>query len=182
MISESEGNPACSPQEAIGLLCGACGLCCNGALFASVQLQEQDNAARLEALGLGLRREKGASWVRLPCAAHDGCSCRIYAERPARCRTFECKLLQEVILGRRSVAAALRIIERTKKHANEVRALLRQRGQTDESISLSRRYQQFTEHGSEGAGVRPEHDGELAFAVFQLTQLLQLSFYTHREG
>ena len=171
-------DPACAPEQAIGRLCGACGLCCNGALFGTVRLENRDDAAHLKSLGLNLDQENGAACLRLPCPAHDGCSCRVYANRPARCRAFECKLLQEVIVGTRQTDEALRIIERTKKEADTVRRMLRDRGQSDESLSLSRRYQRHLENAADSEGSR--QDAELTFAVFQLTQLLQLSFYTER--
>jgi len=96
-------------------LCNACGLCCNGVLFKDVQLQPGDDAAHLRSLGLPIReprrvpprtgRSPHSHEVRKtrfpqPCAALcDGNRCRIYAERPARCREFECALFKSVAAG-----------------------------------------------------------------------------------
>src|ERR1041384_8180337 len=39
-------------------LCLECGLCCNGVIFADVQLEPADDAARLQSLGLSLSRPR----------------------------------------------------------------------------------------------------------------------------
>src|SRR5437868_1476023 len=89
-------------------LCLECGLCCNGVIFADVRLQRGDDPGRLRALGLPiatphapssaspLRKTGGVPAPRFaqPCAALDGCRCRIYADRPAYCRQFDCLLLK----------------------------------------------------------------------------------------
>jgi len=169
----SEPKPSGTVEAAIGELCHTCGMCCDGTLFVTVPLRPTDSPEHLETLGPKLGRARDTSWLNLPCAAHRNLSCATYAERPAQCRAFECKLLQEVILGRRSLEAAHRIVERTRQQADTVRALLRQRGHDDESVPLSRRYQQScAENGAESVP-----DGELLLAVLQLTQLLELSFY-----
>ena len=44
-------------MNAINQLCPACGLCCNGVLFADVELQPGDNAGRLIDLGMALKKK-----------------------------------------------------------------------------------------------------------------------------
>jgi hypothetical protein len=161
-------------EAAIGELCHVCGMCCDGTLFVTVPLRPTDRPEHLETLGPTLGHARDASWLNLPCAAHRDLSCAIYAERPAQCRVFECQLLQEVILGRRSLEAAHRIIQHTRQQADTVRALLRQCGHDDEIVPLSRRYQQACEKN----GAKSVPDGELRLAMLKLTQLLELSFYT----
>ena len=95
-------------------LCTRCGLCCDGALFADVELAGGDEAAGLEAMGLEIEDGDGdaRSLLIQPCAALKGTRCRIYEHRPGCCRTFECRLLQEVKRGVVGLEAALEKIER----------------------------------------------------------------------
>src|SRR4051812_30010660 len=88
-------------------LCGACGLCCNGVMFHSVRLQPNDSARELAALGLKLKRRKQQDWLLQPCPAYQDGQCSIYAQRPQRCRLFECKQLQRVKTGEITEAMAL---------------------------------------------------------------------------
>ena len=81
-------------------LCTSCGLCCDGTLFADVELVGQAEAARLEIMGLELDDgETNAGLLSQPCAALQGGRCGIYAYRPKCCRVFECHLLQNAQRG-----------------------------------------------------------------------------------
>lgn len=81
-------------------LCLSCGLCCDGSLFWAVPVKQGENVpAPLDADGR----------LRQPCACFNG-ACTIYAERPAACRTFDCRVLQTVQAGRRDDAWALKQI------------------------------------------------------------------------
>ena len=169
--SDSPAND--SVQTTIAELCHLCGLCCDGTLFVKVPLRAPDSPEHLGALGPRIGHDNGDAWLNLPCAAHRDLSCAIHAQRPAQCRAFECKLLQELILDQRSLDSAHRIIERTRQQADSVRILLRQRVHDDETLPLSRRYLRYL--AQKGTDSNP--DGELMLAVLKLTQLLQLSFY-----
>ena len=71
-------------------LCLSCGLCCDGSLFWAVPVERDEEVpAPLDADGR----------LRQPCACFDG-ACTIYADRPAACRTFDCRVLQTVRAGR----------------------------------------------------------------------------------
>ena len=86
-------------------------------IFADLLLHRSDDVPRLTSLGLQIAsktQNRGRpTKVKLlqPCAAFDGCRCRIYEERPAYCRKFECALLTQVKSGRLRAAAALKTIE-----------------------------------------------------------------------
>jgi Fe-S-cluster containining protein len=90
------------------ILCTKCGLCCDGTLFADVELAGAAEAAALEAMGLDVEDADGGEGALLiqPCAALNGTRCSIYMHRPGCCRTFECRLLQEVKRGNVSVESA----------------------------------------------------------------------------
>ena len=81
-----------SPPEATSAaarLCAQCGLCCNGVMFHTVQLQPGDSAKELAALGLKLKRKQGRHFILQPCPAFQNSQCSIYAARPERCGRFE---------------------------------------------------------------------------------------------
>lgn len=128
-------------------LCLACGLCCDGTLFADVKLQPGDAGARLQELGLPLRQGAdagGRSTVkfRQPCPALGvDCRCGIYPERPAGCRQFECGVLRSVKSGETSFPAALGQIHDAHRLRDAVRAGLRQLGDDAEGLALSLRFQ-----------------------------------------
>jgi Fe-S-cluster containining protein len=176
-----------NPAEAATRLCLECGLCCNGVLFSDVELQSGDDARRLRALGLALAAKRGARGPQRfpqPCAALCADNrCRIYEERPARCRDFECGVLKEVIADRLDTGAALRLIRQARQRAGRVRALLRRLGDTEEHLPLSTRFRRTRRRFENGAvdAQAAELFGELTLAVHQLNVLTHGRFYT-REG
>lgn len=172
-------------QSANSKLCLACGLCCNGVIFADVKLAAGDNAERLKALGLPLEEVKGRKTAggqhRLlqPCAAFDGSRCRVYAERPGCCRKFECVLLKSVNAGRTSAAEGLRVIYTARERAENVQELLQELGDTDEQINLAARFRRTTSR-LEKIGLDERLAsiyGELTLAVHDLNLLLSEAFY-----
>src|SRR5882724_5232384 len=105
-------------------LCTRCGLCCDGSLFADVELASDDEASALEVMGLEIEDadEDHGGLLLQPCGALKGKRCSMYPYRPDCCRTFECRLLQRVKRGavgvewaNQRIAEALKRIERVKK-------------------------------------------------------------------
>ena len=127
----------------VSRLCPNCALCCNGVLFADVRLQPSDNAARLAAVGVALKKRGAVLKFQQPCSCLEGNRCRIYADRPQMCRTFECRLLQRAQAGEINVEASLKVIRMAKRRAEVVREILRGLGDEDESTPLSRRYERM---------------------------------------
>ena len=77
------------PVNGIEQLCVNCGLCCDSTLFADVELRAGDDPKQLKKLGLSLQKKgRGKLAFAQPCACFDGQLCRIYGERPRRCRMF----------------------------------------------------------------------------------------------
>jgi Fe-S-cluster containining protein len=166
------------PADAISQLCPNCGLCCNGVLFADVELQKDDNAGRLIDLGMSLKKKGMKRAFAQPCRCFDGKLCQIYADRPKRCATFECGLLKRVQSGEMSAPAALKRIADAKKLVENVRRLLRRLGDKDEQLALSKRYSRMMAQpidlsASEDTG---EARGELMMAVNDLMHVLQSEF------
>ena len=120
-------------------LCNECGLCCNGVLFHTVRLQPADSPKALAALGLRLKRKKGAHYILQPCPAWQVCQCSIYAARPERCRLFECRQLQRLATGETTEVAALEKIRDVQNRVADLEALLARAGRTDTKRPLAKR-------------------------------------------
>jgi Fe-S-cluster containining protein len=128
-------------------LCTECGLCCDGSLFADVELGGAREAARVELLGLRIEDGDGDESALLlqPCGALKERRCMVYKHRPKCCRTFECGLLQEVKRGTISFEDARGKVKRAVAQVAEINALLG-RGSRKENFSLKERCQDFRTH------------------------------------
>jgi uncharacterized protein len=163
-------------------LCPTCGLCCNGVIFADVRLQPGDDAMALRGLGLPVEVPTSASRpprLAQPCAAFDGCRCRVYTDRPQYCRQFECVLLKSVRAGHTEAGAALRIIRTARSRAEKVRRLLQALGDSDEQLPLSVRFRRVGKRLKERDldDETAETYGQLTLAVHDLNLLLGDAFY-----
>jgi len=166
------------PPDSVTMLCPQCGLCCNGVLFADVELQPGDNAGRLIDLGMALKKKGMKRAFVQPCQCFDGKLCKIYNDRPKRCATFECGLLKRVQSGSMSAPAALKGIADAKKLAEKVRRLLRRLGDKDEQLALTKRYSRMMAKPidlSAGEDIGAAR-GELMMAVNDLMHVLQREF------
>jgi uncharacterized protein len=175
MLAGMNKNP---PDNSVDQLCPNCGLCCNGVLFADVELRKGDDPGRLAELGLALGMKGSKLAFAQPCTCFDGKLCTIYADRPKRCRTFECGLLKRVQEGELDADAALKTIAQTKRQVEKVRVLLRQLGQKNERLAMTRRYAEamsapidLSDHETDS-----ERRGELMLAVDELMRELQRDF------
>ena len=109
-------------------LCTRCGLCCDGSLFADVELASSAEASSLEVMGLEIEdadADDGGLLLQ-PCGALKGRRCSIYPHRPDCCRTFKCRLLQEAGRGEVSVERAKGKIAEVLKRIGRVKELVAQ--------------------------------------------------------
>jgi Fe-S-cluster containining protein len=159
-------------------LCPKCALCCNGVLFDDVRLRSGDDARRLAALGVPLQKRGSLQRFAQPCSCLEGSLCRIYSDRPERCRTFECRVLQRAMLGEINETGALKLIKKARQKAERVRHILRQLGDTDESEPLTRRYQRMMQQPIDLSAEQQLVDlrGELMQAVGELVGMLEGEF------
>jgi len=182
ILSVSASKPAIAAPLIVKELCGACGLCCNGAIFADVELRSTDDEKQLRLLGLQIKRPfhpQGVSKFLQPCVAHDGCKCGIYSKRPEYCRAFECAILKNVCSGAVKKTAAMRIIREAKNKLAVINDFLMELGNGDETISHRVRFKQMS-RGMKDAGADQAKlalFGELTVAVHELNVLLAKSFY-----
>ena len=172
-----------SGMSSIDQLCPKCGLCCDGTLFADVELQAGDDATRLSSLGIALMRKgKGKLAFHQPCAGYGGGCCRIYPDRPGRCRSFECGLLKRVAAGEMTAAAALRKIAKAKKLIDRVRRLLQQPDGRDKAEALTHCYQEAMSAPIDLAAGDADRRGDLMLAMNALMEELQRHFLTKGVG
>jgi len=121
-------------------LCTQCGLCCDGTLFADVELSGEAEVARLEIMGLDVESEtRTTGLLSQPCAALRGTRCGIYAHRPKCCRVFECHLLQNAKRGAVTVERALEEIANARNQIAQVRTMLGELGNRDDGLPIKER-------------------------------------------
>src|SRR2546423_9112828 len=134
-------NPAsAAPAPSLtDTLCTNCGLCCDGSLFADVELASRAEASSLELLGLDIEDEGRHGVLVLPCRALEGTRCGVYALRPDCCRRFECKLLQEAGRGLVSVTRARELIADALGRRAEIQRLISSLGHSDARLPLRER-------------------------------------------
>jgi hypothetical protein len=135
-------------------LCTRCALCCDGSLFADVELASRAEATGLEILGLETEDDDtSGGLLLLPCGALRGTRCGIYAHRPECCRTFECRLLQDVRRGVVSEARALEHIANVRERIGRIRELVGRSGRRAAHLPLAER---GAEALARRAGASPE--------------------------
>jgi Fe-S-cluster containining protein len=122
------------------MLCTQCGLCCDGSLFADVELASADEASALEVMGLEIEEEDDDRGLLLqPCRALKGTRCSIYPHRPDCCRTFECRLLQDAKRGTVNSAEAKQKIVTALQQIKHVKLLIGQLGPDQPQLPLKER-------------------------------------------
>jgi len=182
------GNPALSPgrpsrhhprmiPSLTDTLCTQCGLCCDGSLFADVELAGRKEAARLEAMGLEIEDDAatGAQLLQ-PCAALRGRRCTIYEHRPRCCRTFECRLLQDVRRGAVGAEDATEQIAEALKRIGRVKDLLAQLGQHDGRLPLMERCAEALAEDTDADPDVNRRRDELEAAMSEVEGLIQKTF------
>ena len=162
------------------ILCTQCGLCCDGSLFADVELADSDEAAALEVLGLDIEdgNEGHGGLLLQPCRALKGRRCSIYPHRPDCCRTFECRLLQEVRRGAVEVDRAQEKIADALDRIARIESLVVTLGQGDERLPLNERCAEALAR-SEEVDADPEmrrQREELEAAMTSLENLIRATF------
>lgn len=130
-----------SPEalSAAARLCTQCGLCCNGVMFHTVKLQPRDSAKTLAALGLKLKRKHGHHFILQPCPAFQNSQCSLYADRPERCRVFECRQLKRLAAGEITEAMAVAKIQEALRRIAQLNELLARAGNTNLKRPLAKR-------------------------------------------
>jgi Fe-S-cluster containining protein len=164
----------------IDTLCTRCGLCCDGSLFADVELASRDEASTLEIMGLEIEEadDDGVGFLVQPCGALKGKRCSLYAYRPDCCRTFECRLLQEVQRGAVSVDRAQAKISDALQRIERVQQLIVELGAGVEPLPLKERCSEALARAEDGpANPRMNRKrAELQVAMAAVERLIQKTF------
>jgi len=104
-------------------LCLACGLCCDGNLFAFVALSSPE-AQALRGEGLAVIDDRGRLKLAQRCSALEGCRCRVYDQRPFGCRKFDCLLARSLVEKDLPLSDALAIVDEAKARLARLEGLL----------------------------------------------------------
>jgi Fe-S-cluster containining protein len=164
------------PPDLTDVLCTRCGLCCDGSLFADVELAGRGEATRLEILGLEIEDDANRALLVQPCRALRGTRCSIYAHRPKCCRSFECRLLQDARRGAVRHERAAEQIAETRQQIERVKRLLTAWGPVDGSLPLREACAEALA-ADQGTGRDAEtRRAELEAAMSEVDAMLQRTF------
>ena len=160
-------------------LCTRCGLCCDGSLFADVELASSDESTTMEVMGLEIEDddEDGNRLLVQPCGALKGRQCSIYPHRPDCCREFECQLLQEVKRGITGVDRAKEKIAEALERIECVKELAAELGIVDERLTLKEKCEEALAHSEMAANpATKQKRAELQTAMTSVESLIQTTF------
>jgi Fe-S-cluster containining protein len=158
-------------------LCVGCGLCCDGSLFADVELAGRAEITRLEVLGLEIEDDGAArALLSQPCAALRGRSCSVYPHRPKCCRTFECRLFQQVKAGAVEVRQAKGLIAGTLQRIGRVQELIRELGPREGTLPLAESCAEALASDADASPRAKRKRAELAAAMAEVTQRIRVTF------
>ena len=182
-VSKTTTKTSAASPRLTDILCTQCGLCCNGSLFADVELAGPHESSGLELLGLDVEDagdDEGALLL-LPCRALKGKRCSIYPHRPECCRTFECRLLQQAKTGAVSLDRAKEKIAEAFERIGQVKQLLAHWPQANERLPLKERCLEALALSAES---NHNHDlnrkrTELQIALTSLDNFIQKTFLGH---
>lgn len=158
-------------STAASRLCAACGMCCDGVLFHSVLLQSGDSSRKLASAGLKIKIKKGRSYFLQPCPAHESNRCRIYEDRPLRCRIFNCQQLHRLFSGESTEAQALSKIQEARRQVDHVNHLINQLSETNPKRGLTQRSAQALQ-----TDIKTARHTELETAMKKLALFLENEF------
>jgi hypothetical protein len=164
-------------------LCARCGLCCDGSLFADVELAGRAETTRLEVLGLAIE-DDGSNRALLPqpCSALRGTRCGIYADRPECCRTFECRLLQDVRRGVVSVDHAKERIVETLTRIGRVKTLLAAVGRRGRGLPLAESCAETLARDADAKPRTSRKRAELQRAMAAVEKSIATTFLAERDA
>jgi len=114
-------------------------MCCDGTLFHSVLLQPGEEPRQLSSLGLKIKKKSGQTFFYQPCPAHQNGECRIYPDRPHRCRQFNCQQLVRLAEGKTTEPQALETIREARRMVSRVEQLMDETEETNPLRGLATR-------------------------------------------
>lgn len=118
-----------TPEEDI---CTSCGMCCDGTLFAHVEVTE-DERSTLKGL-FSLEAGKDGPIFCQPCPHNVEHKCVVYDDRPETCRSYRCKTLSAFQAGEITHHEAARRVRETLDARERLQPLL----EPDETVKMAR--------------------------------------------
>lgn len=116
-------------------------MCCDGTMFQIVRMQPGEVPASLGKLGLKIRCRDGEYFMEQPCSALKEKCCTVYAQRPVRCRLFNCQQLGRLENGETTEHDSMALILETRALVDRVRALIEHCGLREDGQALAERYE-----------------------------------------
>jgi Fe-S-cluster containining protein len=105
-------------------LCLSCGLCCDGTIFSTVEIDNPETIQRYKSAGIDFdianEVTDGKQRFRQPCAAFAAGCCKIYPDRPLVCRNFKCDLLKAYMENEIDFFAASEIVKKVKDRKSDI--------------------------------------------------------------
>ena len=143
-----------------------------------MELASTHEASGLELLGLDVEDADEGALLLQPCRALKGRRCSIYPHRPDCCRTFECRLLQQVRTGAVSIDRAKEKIAEALKRIERVEELLVHWTQGSERLPLKERCMEALALSEEFDDDQETHRKrtELEIAMASVENLIQKTF------
>jgi Fe-S-cluster containining protein len=159
-------------------ICVGCGLCCDGSMYRTVEVDGADHLETLETSGLLLSTRDDVTAFRQPCTVFCAGRCNIYASRPAVCRDYRCLLLRRYESGEVGYEDAKALIAKTTALRDRVRPGLVELLAPESPQALEGLYRLATikfDAYENPAAARAEH-GELLLDVAALRVILAREF------
>ncbi len=124
-------------------LCNTCGLCCDGTLFKTVTLKQNERVKALKAVSAKFTTKNKERHFLQPCVAHKNLICNVYNERPESCIMYKCKLLKQCLSNEIPMEKALKTVEEAILHKTRVEEMIGEVYNTWVSKSLPENYEEF---------------------------------------
>lgn len=134
--------PPADPPRQEQDLCTDCAMCCDGTMFAYVNVSPEEVPAL--SADFAIRDEGGEPNFAQPCHYSVDRKCEIYARRPLTCRSYRCKTLSELRKNLIPVDEARRRVDDALAARNAVSQLL----QPGETLPLARKRRTAMSAGS----------------------------------
>ena len=94
--------------------CLACGLCCDGVLYAHVVVKP-DEIEHVRTLGLTIETIGDHFGFRQPCPLYREQHCSVYPNHPSTCRSYRCDLLKKYLAGAIPFEQGAQTVRRTRE-------------------------------------------------------------------
>jgi uncharacterized protein len=162
--------------ELASRLCLACGLCCDGTIYATARIQE-DEIRQTADIGLEtLRLPDERPGFSLPCHYLNGCACTRYdAWRPSVCAKYFCQVQKRAKSGELAETEAFARVKQAVSLRDQVAPLL------PAGMTIAEARDHFRKLAANRAELGPA-DGQFIVRMFVLERFLDNEFRAPNKG